>query len=418
MRERLEAEGLGIGAGRRQRVVEHGQRPVRDPWEHRDEDDGHFILGGFANHLVAGDHADIDEDRQHRDHRDDSQKEGAEAEQRDEEHADAGEQGVAGAGADRFPAGMADIDRDREGIAEHCADRRGQAVGQHDLTGRIGIARGMCALDVLKVEHVVGKAERDGRGEVGQGMRQALKEAADMQRRRIEAEGRQRFRHGGGALQPEDPGQRRAGEEQQEAGRHLRQERLLAEPVEEDQHQDDEGDGGRLEGLQHRVHRQKQQAKPGKARQQHGARNELADFFSEERAAGEDRRLDDAPDESDLQGEFGVLGLQIDRQDDEEGYGENRRRTRPRGQCRDIRAAGDLHQPVGEIGVPEAGGENGEAECRCDPAEHHVFRQADDEDQQCDHRQKVGQVVGEEAEITTPVPFSPNEVSIHFTPPP
>ena len=70
----------------------------------------------IAKHLI---HHPALEDRQHRDHRDDGQQEGAEAEQRYQEHADAGEQRVAGAGADGFPAGMADIDRNREGIAEH-----------------------------------------------------------------------------------------------------------------------------------------------------------------------------------------------------------------------------------------------------------------------------------------------------------
>ena len=58
-----------------------------------------------------------------------------------------------------------------------------------------------------------------------------------------------------------------------------------------------------------------------------------------------------------MQGEFGILGLQIDRQDDQESNGEDRRRARAGRQGGDVGAPGLLIKPDGEEGVPGAGGQ-------------------------------------------------------------
>ena len=53
------------------------------------------------------------------------------------------------------------------------------------------------------------------------------------------------------------------------------------------------------------------------------------------------------------------------------------------------------------------------AEGRRDPAVDHVLREADDEKQEADHREEVGQVIGQQAEVTSPVSLPPDEGSIH-----
>ncbi len=61
------------GARRAHHAVHHGQRPVSDPREQADEDDGHFHFGGFPHHLVGGDNADKHQNRHDGGHRNDGE---------------------------------------------------------------------------------------------------------------------------------------------------------------------------------------------------------------------------------------------------------------------------------------------------------------------------------------------------------
>ena len=114
-------------------------------------------------------------------------------------------------------------------------------------------------------------------------------------------------------MQAGDPRKQSTGNQQQQAGRDAGENRLFTEPVNEDQQQDDKRHGRRFERLQHRVHRQQEQAKTGQARQQHGTRDHLADAFPQEGTAREDHRFHKAPHQANLNREIRIAGLLVNR---------------------------------------------------------------------------------------------------------
>ena len=91
--------------------------------------------------LRADQHADVEQDRRDRDHRDDGEHQRDDAEPRQHDHHHAGRRRVADAAAHRLPAGMADIDRVDERVAHQAADQADDAVGGQHARGRIGDRR-------------------------------------------------------------------------------------------------------------------------------------------------------------------------------------------------------------------------------------------------------------------------------------
>ncbi len=257
--QHVSADFCRVGARRPHHAVHHGQRPVGDPREQTDKDNGHLHFGRFPHHLVGGDHPDKDQNRHDGGHRDDGEHKGPQPEQRHDEHGHTGGQRITDARPHRFPARVADVDRHRERVTHQAAQHGGQTVGQHHLAGRVLISRCVGALDVFQVKDVVRQPQRNRRRQIRQRVRQPLHKAVDMHFRRVKAEGGHRGFDRLRALQAGDPRQCRTGDQQKQTGGDAGEDRLFAKPVDEDQQQHDERHGRRFERLQHRVHRQQQQ---------------------------------------------------------------------------------------------------------------------------------------------------------------
>ncbi|MNY18564.1 hypothetical protein D3C86_1519510 [compost metagenome] len=170
-------------------VVDHGQRPVGDPGEHADEDHRHLDFGRFPHHLIGCHHPDKHQDGYDGAHRNNGEHESPQAEQRHEEHCQTGSQGIADAGTHRFPARVPYIYGHRERVPQQATQRGCKSVGQHDFAGVILVACGVGALDVLKVEDVVGQTQGYSRSQIRQRVREPLQETIDMHLWRVEAKG-------------------------------------------------------------------------------------------------------------------------------------------------------------------------------------------------------------------------------------
>ena len=113
------------------------------------DDRRRVALRRFLKSLRADQHADVEQDRQDRDHRDQRHHQRDHAEPGQHDHQQAGRGRVADAAAHRLPARMADIDRVDEWIAHEAADQAHHAVRRQHPRGRERIARGRGALHVV-----------------------------------------------------------------------------------------------------------------------------------------------------------------------------------------------------------------------------------------------------------------------------
>ena len=68
--ELVEPDRGGVGARRAQRAVDHGFAPGRDLRHHRQDDRRRMAARRFLERLRADQHADVEQDRQDRDDRD------------------------------------------------------------------------------------------------------------------------------------------------------------------------------------------------------------------------------------------------------------------------------------------------------------------------------------------------------------
>ena len=163
--ECAEAELLGTGAGRGQRVVDQPGGPLRQARDHGQHDGRGVAPGADVERLRADDQADVEQHGHQGLHGEDRQERADEAGEAHDGDDDAGHQGVADPPADLLPAGVADVDRRREGRAEERADDRAESVGGQHLPGRVPVAgRG----GRLHVGHALGEvvdAQRDRRGQ-------------------------------------------------------------------------------------------------------------------------------------------------------------------------------------------------------------------------------------------------------------
>lgn len=137
--------------------------------------------------------------------------------QGNKEHRQACRDRVADSCAERLPAGMSDVDRDRVRVAAEAADDRGNAVGEHDLSRLVLVPCGMRTLDVFQVKNIVGQPERYSRSQVRQRVRNPLNQAVNVHRRRIEAKRLHGSSNRGPILQAECPGEHSACRKQKEA---------------------------------------------------------------------------------------------------------------------------------------------------------------------------------------------------------
>src|SRR6202044_1737744 len=95
---------------------------------------------------------------------------------------------IADPAAHRLPSGMADIDRVDERIAHQAADQADDAVGGQDPRGRIFIARGFGAFDIVHCLDQVVDAERYSRHQNDAEKFEAREYLADRRYRQREAE--------------------------------------------------------------------------------------------------------------------------------------------------------------------------------------------------------------------------------------
>lgn len=145
--------------------------------------------------------------------------------------------------------------------------------------------------------------------------------------------------------------------------------------------------------MQHRIHGEQQQAKPGQARQQHRSRNHPANRIAQKGTDDENHRLEKAPDKGNLEGELRIFRTQVHRHNDEKRHGKNRRRTRPGRERGHICPASRFGEKIAEDEVARAGEENPEAKCWCDEAVDDFLGKAYHKQQQGDHPSNCWQAV-------------------------
>ena len=192
--------------------------------------------------------------------------------QRQHHDHDAGRGRIADPAAHRLPAGMADIDRVDEGVAHQAADQADDAVGGQDPRGRIFVAGGFRAFDVVHRldqivdaerdrgdqddaeefeagEHLADRGDRYREAEAGKGVADAL----DAQSAEIEAE------------QVRAPRDDHAGGDRDEAGRDALGIFHPAEPADQDDGKADQPDLRRHVHFQRRAHRDEGHGYAGQA---------------------------------------------------------------------------------------------------------------------------------------------------------
>ena len=154
----------------------------------RQDDGGRVLDGRGLERLRADQHADIEQDRRDRDDRHQRQQQRDDAEPGQDDDHQAGRGGIADAAAHRLPAGMADIDRVDERVAHQAADQADDAVGGEHPRGRIMIARGFRAFDIVHRLDQVVDAERDGGDQDDAEEFEAGEDMVDRRQRHGEAE--------------------------------------------------------------------------------------------------------------------------------------------------------------------------------------------------------------------------------------
>ena len=233
--------------------------------------------------LRADQHADVEQDRRDRDHRNQRQHHRDDAEPRQHDHHDAGRRRIADAAAHRLPAGMADIDRVDEGIAHQAADQADDAVGGQHARGRIFVAGGRGAFDVVHRLDEIVDAERDRGDQDDAEELEAREHLADRRQRHREAEIREGVADALDAHAAESeteqvraPGDQHADRDGDQAGRNALRIFHAAEPAHQDDGEADQADLRRHEHLQRRPHRDEGDGDAGQRAEQRRARRDLA----------------------------------------------------------------------------------------------------------------------------------------------
>ena len=177
--ELVEADRGGVGARGAERAVDHGFAPGGDLRNHRQNDRRRMAPRRFLEGLRADQHADVEQDRQDRDHRDQARDQRHDSEPGQHQHHHAGRGGIADPPAHRLPARMADVDGVDERIAEQATDQADDAVGRQHLGGRKRVARRRGALDVVHRLDEIIDAERNRGDQYDSDELEARKDVAD-----------------------------------------------------------------------------------------------------------------------------------------------------------------------------------------------------------------------------------------------
>ena len=188
---RQRAHGLRRAQGCPQHGVDLQLGPGRKMRRQRKHDRRRVLDRRGLERLRADQHADIEQDRRDRDHRHQRQQHRDDAEPRQHHDHDAGRGRIADPAAHRLPAGMADIDRVDEGVAHQAADQADDAVGGQHPGGRIFVAGGLGAFDIVHRLDQIVDAERDRRHQDDAEEFEAGEYLADRRDRHREAEARE-----------------------------------------------------------------------------------------------------------------------------------------------------------------------------------------------------------------------------------
>ncbi|MET3250444.1 hypothetical protein ABIA29_000688 [Bradyrhizobium japonicum] len=318
------------------------------------------------------------------------------------------------AAAHRLPAGMTDIDGVDEGIAHQAADQADDAVGSEHARGRIFVAGGFRALDIVHGLDEVIDTERNGGDEDDAEEFEAGEDVDHRRDRHREAEIGERGADARDAQSAEAkteevraPGDDHAGRDGDETRRDAAPVFHPAEPAHQNDGEADETDLRRHVHLERRAHRDEGDGDAGERAEQRRARRDSSNERRDEAADHENKTLEEHPDEAGRPALERIAGLDRDRQHDHEGDDEHVRHADARGQRADIGAAGPLREAVGEVGVIECRQAHHQPECGQDAAEHEAIGHLQHEAQEARENQHVDEDVGAEAEKRVPVARCP-----------
>ncbi len=345
--------------------------------------------------------ADPEQDAERGFHGQVPEQEGHGAGEADDGDGDGVEDGIAGARAEGFPAGMADVDGGREGIAEEDADNGADPVDEEGGAGVELVAGGLGAFEVEHGSYDVEHGHGDKNGGVGPDAVVA-EEAGEFVRDghgRVEAEmGVAGPWRGGGHLQAaEHPRSGSAGEDGDEAGGQAKRPTDAPAVADEDEHRGEDSDERRGENLEDETHRDESDAYAGERGEQRGARRVLANPAAAKGGGNLDDAAEQAGDEGDAPGEVGVVGLVVDRAHDEENEGEEADGVDAEGQRGDG-PPGLAREAHGLPRVEEISGDEGDGDAGQDAADDEGIGQAGDTRAEADDDHELAQVVDEEAE--------------------
>ena len=371
------ADSLSRTNGRSEHGVDLQLGPGRKVRRQRQHDGGRVLDRRGLERLCADQHADIEQDRRDRDHRHQRQQHRDDAEPGQQHHHDAGRGRIADPSAHRLPTGMADINRVDEGVAHQAADQADDAVGGQHACGRIFVAGGFRALDVVHGFDEVVDAERDCRHQDDAKELEAGEHLTDGRDRHREAEARKGVTNALDAQTAEPKAEDVRAPRDDHADRDRDKPRWnalrifhAAKPAHQDDGKTDQPNLRRHVHLERRAHRDEGHGHTGERAKQRGARRDLADIRRDKAADHQNEALEEHPDQACRPALHGIAGLDRDRQHDHEGDDEHMRHADTRGQRANIAAAGFLRQPIGEPRIIEGREAHHQAEGGEDTAEH------------------------------------------------
>ena len=316
-------------------------------------------------------------------------------------HGDGVEDGVAGPGAERLPAGMADVDGGREGIAEEDADHRADAVDEERGAGVELVAGRLGALEIQDraddVEHRHGHEYGGVSPDAGVGQQAAefVPRWARAGRSQMETSGhagvgaicRPRSIHA--AAVPATTAMKPVG---RPSGQRTR-----PRVADEDQQRGKNRDEWRGEDLEDEAHRDEGDADAGQRGEQRGARRVPPHPRAEEGGGDLDDAAEQSGHERDAPGQVRIVGLAPDRPHDEEDEGEEADRVDAERQRGDG-LAGLAREPPGLPRIEKISRHERDRDARQDAADHERLGQAGDGRAQADDDDELAEVVDEQAE--------------------
>ncbi len=357
--------------------------------------------------LRSDDHADVDQDRQQRHQRDHCRGQSHNAgEGQDQDH-NAGENGVTHAGAGSLPAGVTDVDDGGEHAAQEGAQDRQHGGNRHAQRHGIMLAGGVRAFQVIHALQEVVNAQRNGCGQIGSDVAEALDELADHQAGEGNVEVMHGVRHGVRAHIAGGPGQDRADEDRERAGRHVEGQPLVSQPA---HHQDNEAhkaDVRRGEHFTDGVAGNEGQREAGQSAQHGGAGHVLLDDGTGKGADEHDHAFHKVPHHTGGPGQHPVFGGNVGGQDHGQRHRIIVRHAQAVRHSRHIRAVFPYGHLPCDVGQYEVTQRNGQRRSRHDFAVHDVRGHRDRHRQKGNGRQEVGQRVGKKAEKSVQVAADP-----------